>query len=52
VVLAAWHANTTPSPASEQTEKKVDYPWQKWLNEEVPYIISDQERIAFKHLEN
>ena len=25
-------------------------PWQKWLNEEVPYIISDQERAAFKRL--
>src|SRR5580704_13243808 len=51
VVRAAWHANPTPRPASEQTEAKVDDHWQKWLGEEVPYIISDQERTAFKLLE-
>ncbi len=50
VVLATWHANPASRPASEQSEKKVDSPWQKWLNEEVPYIISDQERAAFKRL--
>jgi GWxTD domain-containing protein len=51
IVLAAWRANSNSRPASEQTEKKMDNPWQKWLSEEVPYIISDQERTAFKHLE-
>jgi GWxTD domain-containing protein len=50
MVLAAWHENPNSSPASEQTDKKVDNPWQKWLSEEVPYIISVQERTAFKQL--
>ena len=51
MVLAAWRATPYSRPASEQTNKKVDDPWQKWLSEEVPYIISDQERTAFKKLE-
>jgi len=50
MVLAAWHVNPNSSPASEQTDKNVDNPWQKWLKEDVVYIISDQEKTAFEHL--
>ena len=51
MALAAWHANPHSGPAFDQSDKKAVDPWQKWLGEEVPYIISDQERTAFKHLE-
>ncbi len=50
--LAAWHVNPNPSPnpASDQTDSKVSGPWQKWLNEDVVYIISDDEKAAFERL--
>jgi GWxTD domain-containing protein len=38
-LLAAWHR----SPAAQG-------PWQKWLKEDVVYIISDEERVAFERL--
>jgi GWxTD domain-containing protein len=50
VMLAAWHVNPSPSPASEQTDNKAANAWQKWLNEDVVYIISDEERAAFERL--
>ena len=50
MVLAALHVNSNSSPASEQTNKKVDNPWQKWLSEDVVYIISDEEKTAFERL--
>jgi GWxTD domain-containing protein len=31
-------------------EKELATPYKKWLNEEVPYIISDEERSAFLQL--
>ena len=46
VATAAWQAN----PAAEQTNAKIESPWQKWLNEDVVYIISDQEKAAFERL--
>ncbi len=46
VALAAWQAN----PVTEQTNAKIESPWQKWLNEDVVYIISDQEKAAFERL--
>jgi len=49
LVLAAWHVNPNSSPA-EQADKPAESSWQKWLNEDVVYIISDQERTAFKNL--
>ena len=42
MVLSAWHVN------AGQADNKVDGPWQKWLNEDVVYIISDQEKAAFE----
>jgi GWxTD domain-containing protein len=32
-------------------EKELDTPYKKWLNEEVPYIITDEERKAFLQLQ-
>jgi GWxTD domain-containing protein len=32
-------------------EKELDTPYKKWLNEEVPYIITDEERSAFLRLQ-
>jgi GWxTD domain-containing protein len=31
-------------------QKEMESPYKKWLQEEVPYIITDQERAAFKKL--
>jgi GWxTD domain-containing protein len=31
--------------------KELEGPWKKWLNEDVVYIITDEERNAFKHLQ-
>src|ERR1035437_8093055 len=32
-------------------QKELDTPYKKWLQEEVPYIISDEERTVFLHLQ-
>jgi GWxTD domain-containing protein len=34
----------------EKLRKELETPYKKWLNEEVPYIISDEERKVFQHL--
>ena len=31
-------------------QKEMESPYKKWLSEEVPYIITDEERAAFKKL--
>src|SRR5579862_2388100 len=33
-------------------KKELETPWKKWLNEEVVYIITDEEKKAFKQLTN
>src|SRR5579885_2021055 len=33
-------------------KKELETPWKKWLNEEVVYIITDEEKKAFKQLQN
>ena len=33
-----------------QLKKELETPWKKWLNEDVAYIITDEERKAFKQL--
>src|SRR5207248_1981532 len=33
-----------------QLKKELETPWKKWLNEDVTYIITDEERKAFKQL--
>jgi GWxTD domain-containing protein len=34
----------------EKLRKELETPYKRWLNEEVVYIISDEERKAFQHL--
>ena len=46
----------TPKPSKEQKrrqkalQKEMESPYKKWLSEEVPYIITDEERASFKKL--
>ncbi|HEY7390467.1 MAG TPA: GWxTD domain-containing protein [Bryobacteraceae bacterium] len=35
----------------EQLRKELETPYKKWLNEDVAYIITDEERAAFKRLQ-
>lgn len=35
----------------KQLRKELEGPWKKWLNEDVIYIITDEEKSAFKHLQ-
>jgi len=35
----------------EKLRKELETPWRKWLNEDVTYIITDEERKAFKNLQ-
>lgn len=46
MTLTAWQSDTAPA----QTNAQLQSPWQKWLNEDVVYIISDQEKAAFERL--
>ncbi|MBZ5524652.1 MAG: GWxTD domain-containing protein [Acidobacteriia bacterium] len=42
-----------PLPAKKKSSRKAeDSPYRKWLANEVPYIITDEERDAFKKLTN
>ncbi len=56
--LLAQAAQPAPQPvAPDQTDerqlrKNLETPYQRWLNEDVVYIISDQERIVFKTLQS
>ncbi len=34
----------------KELEKEIQGPWKKWLNEDVVYIITDEEKRAFKQL--
>ena len=36
----------------EKLKKELETPYRKWLNEDVAYIITDEERAAFKRLQN
>lgn len=54
VAFAAWPAQAlqqTSAPASRQSARAETAPYKKWLTEEVPYIITDEERTAFLKLE-
>jgi GWxTD domain-containing protein len=35
----------------KELKKEMEGPWKKWLNEDVVYIITDQEKAAFKKLQ-
>jgi GWxTD domain-containing protein len=36
----------------QNLQRELDKPFQRWLNEDVAYIITDEERQAFKRLQN
>src|SRR6266480_4404385 len=48
--------SASPQPQSKENEKRfkqeVSSSYKKWLNEDVAYIITDEERAAFKQLSN
>jgi GWxTD domain-containing protein len=62
VILASWTAaSLRPAPPEEKVskeekrrqkaiQKEMESPYKKWLAEEVPYIITDEERGAFRKL--
>ncbi|HYK90046.1 MAG TPA: GWxTD domain-containing protein [Acidobacteriota bacterium] len=59
VLLSSAIGNTSPAPSPQKTKKnkaqtetseRAAY-WKKWLNEDVIYIISDEEKNVFKNLQ-
>ncbi len=50
LTLAAWHVNPHPGATSKQVDQKAGDPWQRWLNEDVVYIILEEEKEAFERL--
>ena len=44
-------AQTAPAPAPAQAPAPAATPYKKWLDEDVRWIISDEERTAFKRLQ-
>ena len=51
LALGAWHSNSNPDDtASAQNSKALAGPWEKWLNEDVIYIIGYDEALAFQRL--
>jgi GWxTD domain-containing protein len=54
VLNAAPQEQEKPSKAEKRRQKAIqkemESPYKKWLNEEVPYIITSEERAAFKKL--
>ena len=57
--LLGWSLYAFPKPDKESKEerkrakaiqKEMESPYKKWLDEEVPYIITNEERQAFKKL--
>ena len=50
MVLAAWEVNPLAHQASSAQTVQKTGPWQKWVNEDVVYIIADDERAAFERL--
>jgi GWxTD domain-containing protein len=48
-LVAALQA-APPQPAQRQTARTETSPYMKWLNEDVVYIISDEERAAYQNL--
>jgi GWxTD domain-containing protein len=53
VALTAWQAappHQRSGTAQEQTARAVKSPYDRWLNEDVSYIIDDKERAVFQNL--
>jgi GWxTD domain-containing protein len=59
--FAAWQSQTPPPPSLQvetppaprplTPRQELETPYRKWINEDVTYIITDQERAAFKLLQ-
>lgn len=47
-LLGAWQPAPQPQP---QAAQEAQTPYQKWMTEDVAYIIADEERAAFKRLQ-
>jgi len=54
---ASLHSFASPDKETKEEKKRqkaiqkeMESPYKKWLDEEVPYIITDEERAAFKKL--
>jgi len=53
VVLAAWRpepAPPNPTPAEQRLRRELATPYRNWVNEDVVYIITAEERAAFQKL--
>jgi GWxTD domain-containing protein len=51
VAFAIWPSKPQQiSAAQRKVEQAEASPYERWLSQEVPYIITDQERTAFKNL--
>ena len=50
MALAALQVDAKSGLVSQQTDQKAENPWQRWLNEDVVYIISGEEEAAFEGL--
>jgi GWxTD domain-containing protein len=49
LAFMAWPAISPPAHA-QVSQPQISDPWQKWLSEDVTYIITDAERNAFRQL--
>ena len=47
LTLTAWQSKPPQAQAQTQLKKEPETAWQKWLNEDVVYIITVKERIEF-----
>ena len=50
MAMSAWHVIPDLGSRAKQTSASIENPWQKWLNEDVVYVISEPEREAFERL--
>jgi GWxTD domain-containing protein len=50
VAFTAWQSKLTAQTAPEQ-QRELSSPYRKWLNEDVAYIITDQERAVYNSLQ-
>ncbi|MGA7409414.1 MAG: M56 family metallopeptidase, partial [Bryobacteraceae bacterium] len=53
LAFAAWQGKPNPENdvSTQATRATAETVWQKWLNEDVVYIISNEERAAFERLQ-
>ncbi|HTP35103.1 MAG TPA: GWxTD domain-containing protein [Candidatus Acidoferrales bacterium] len=49
--LPAWQQQAPPEPALKEGSAEARGPYQKWLTEDVAYIITSEERSGFKRLQ-